>query len=119
MSQTSYKQNHNRSGHSTDESAPSIDVGQWRQDVNAFAAATRRMLDSIHEELSNGLATGQAQVDVVPHGQQLIKEPEESQPQPTQKICSNESVTISDDVADECDQLLAKLKAQLSEQLNQ
>ncbi len=119
MSLTSYQQNHSRSGPTSEEYATSVDVEQWRQDVDTFAATTRQMLDSIHEELSNGLASGQAQVDIVSHAGQPACKSDVGRSQTSDQIGPAESTIQSDDVADECDQLLAKLKAQLSEQLNQ
>ena len=108
-----------RSGQSSDPFTVSTNVDQWRQDVQAFTDATRQMLESIHEELSNGLATGQAQVNIV-HQQPTANGLTERQSLPTSQdyLASEHSATIKD-VALESDQLLERLKARLAEQLNQ
>ena len=114
---------HGRSGHSAEPFAVSTDVTQWRQDVNAFTAATRQMLDSIHQELSNGLAHGQTQVNVVPRKQtpNTALEQPSARPSLDNQIAEHRPSpqTDADRVAMESDQILARLKAQLAEQLDQ
>jgi hypothetical protein len=109
-----------RSSKTAVEHASSIDVDQWRQDVDAFAMATRQMLNSIHEELSNGLSKGHAQVSVVTGVQTNSGSSPSPPPRPISVNRDRESfATRSEQTADECDQLLAKLKKQLSDQLSQ
>lgn len=97
-----------------------MDIAQWRQDLDAFTAATRQMLDSIHDELSNGLASGQAQINVVTDSQRPNQSPElpPSLPSKDEHAHTTEHSLTSDDVADAGDQLIAKLKEQLAQQLN-
>lgn len=112
-----------RPDQSTEPFTLSIDVAQWRHDVDAFTTATRQMLDSIHQELSSGLAQGHAQVVLVPQKQA----PDTSSTQPTTRPLIDKEVatirasneTAADEVAIESEQILARLKAQLAEQLNQ
>jgi len=97
--------------------------------VDAFTTATRQMLDSINQELSNGLATGQAQViapSTVPIQRGTTDSPElpatslsaaaDAGPHP---VDTTEPTITSAEVAREGDQLLAQLKEQLAQQLNQ
>ena len=81
------------------------------------------MLDSIQQELSNGISNGQTLVNVVPRKQT----PKTSLEQPTLRASLDKDPDKhrpsnqhhADQVAMESDQILAKLKAQLAEQLDQ
>lgn len=91
--------------------------------MDAFGAATRQMLESISQELSGGLAQGQAQATLITGQPTLHSSPK----QPTSRPLNDKEVaesrpstpTAADDVEIESEQILARLKAQLAEQLNQ
>lgn len=110
---------HSRPGHSTEPFTVSTDVAQWRQDVQAFTVATRQMLDSVHQELSSGLASGQAQVDIVHQNTTTLMQAEQRSTLPSQDTLTSSVSPSQDNATHETDQLLAKLKAQLAEQMNQ
>ncbi len=91
--------------------------------MDAFSAATRQMLESIHQELSIGLSQGQAKANLVtkkPTEPSSPKQPT-SGPTITQQVAESRLCTkiVADEVAIESEQILARLKAQLAEQLNQ
>ena len=112
-----------RTQHSAESFAVSTDVAKWRQDVEAFTTATRQMLDSINQQLSNGLANGQTQIKIVPGNQtaSAIDEQPASRSSVDKDISEHHPLPQNgaDEVAIESEKILAKLKAQLAEQLNQ
>ena len=110
---------HSRPGHSTEPFTVSTDVAQWRQDVRAFTVATRQMLDSVQQELSSGLASGQAQVNIVHQNTTTLMQAEQRSTLPSQDTLTSSVSPSQDNATHETDQLLAKLKAQLAEQMNQ
>ena len=87
--------------------------------MQAFTAATRQMLDSVHQELSNGLASGETQVNIVPQNDAPLSRAEQPSTFPSQNEPTLSAQSSVDNPALEADQLLAKLKAQLAEQMNQ
>ena len=118
MSQPANNSNLNQSSHRSGKNESSVDVTQWRHDVNSFAVAIRQMLDSIHAELSNGLTSGKARVEVMPN-QDRISAPSNVPDSIVPEHSTTTPTHSSQNVESECDQLLAKLKEQLSQQLTQ
>ena len=116
MSQPTHQSSLERSSQPAGQLKTSIDVAQWRQDVDAFAKATRLMLDSIHAELSNGLTTGEAQIEIVTNPLTISQSPNLSDLVQRDHLTPGHS---PNSLENECDQLLANLKEQLSRQLAQ
>lgn len=109
-----------------------INVQRWREDIQTFSQTTQQILESITDQLSNGLAapatsvrsTGREVVEIdlppesTPVTNSLNQAGKSSPSTDTQTERSNQAVVNAASGDDNCDNLIAHLKRQLAQQLD-